>query len=152
MPVNTFGAEVVELPALRLYGRCISTNYADASTDCPALWHEFAKDVRLDVLSYGISIMTGPASFDYMAAVELKSGESIPAGMQEFALPAGAYMKCKCPSIEQLGEVFTFMYEGGWARENTDYQLDFEKPCFEGYTEEYLKSGSLDVYAPLKRK
>ena len=158
--METYNAKIVELEEVRIYGKRISTSYATASQDCPALWHDFAREVGLDELrpectvahSYGVSIMTGPESFDYMAGVELGKGESVPSGMQEFMLPAGPYVKCRCAGLDQLGPVFTFMYESPWVPENSDYAVDFAKPCFEGYTEEYLKTGSLDVYAPLKAK
>ena len=158
--METYNAQIVELKVVHIYGKRISTSYATAAQDCPALWHEFAGEVSLDELrpectvahSYGVSIMTGPESFDYMAGVEFKSGESVPPGMRELALSAGAYLKCRCANLEQLGAVYGFMYESPWVKENSDYTVDFEKPCFEGYTEEYLKSGAFDVYAPLKAK
>ena len=157
---DNFGAAIVELAPVRLYGKRISTSYATASQDCPALWHEFAKNVGLDEFapcsgvaqSYGVSIMTGPESFDYMAAVELAPGKPVPAGMCEFALPGGPYVKCRCPSLQDLEAVYGFIYESPWVKENSYFETDFERPCFEGYTAEYLKSGTFDVYAPLKAK
>lgn len=96
--------------------------------------------------------MTSPTGFYYMAAIDAPANGPIPDGMQEFILPAGVYVKCSCSGIDKIGEVFGFIYEGPWVKENTDFIVDFEKPCFEGYAAEYLTTGQLYIYAPLKRK
>lgn len=156
-----FNAHIVTLPSIRLAGRRIGTSHAGASRDCPTLWREFAKEnIFIESVSsascngvagsYGVSIMTtDPDAFDYMAAVNFSEAQEPPAGMQDLTLDDGAYLKCKCPNISELGSVFNFMYRD-WARGRTDYTVDFNKPCFEGYTDEYMKNGSFDVYAPLK--
>ena len=154
-----YSAEVVELENIRLVGKRISTAYATAAQDCPALWENFSKEMHLCEInegctttrSFGVSIMTGPDSFDYMAAIESPVNGAIE-GIHELLLPKGTYLKCVCPGLDKIGEVFGFMYDGVWTRENTDFNLDFEKPCFEEYTEEYFKNGQLNIYAPLKGK
>lgn len=158
---NTFEVSQLILAPVSLYGIGVNTGHATAMQDCPALWKQFVQLLQLNKApegsftnSYGVSAMTSddPTKFYYFAGVETLPPSADIKDFTTFDLPGGLYAVCLVPSIQQLGEVFSFIYKGSWLPVDAEYQLDMRQPCIEFYTPAYMSDGSFYVYAPLKSK
>ena len=71
--------------------------------------------------------------------------------MRQIELLAGFYASCVVPSLSQLGEAFTFLYEA-WPKTVTEYGPNMQAPCFEYYDERYMESGAFEIYIPILKK
>lgn len=148
---NSFKPEIIEFSELSLNGVKVDTNHENASNDCPDLWRRFSElATGLEKTeSYGISIMTEPNSskFTYWAAVQGR----LP-GSGSVTLPGGTYARCDAQGLEQLGEVYNFLYSSPWLPEDSGLMVDFTKPCFEKYPADWSMTTTFQVYAPLAKK
>ena len=102
-------------------------------------------------LVYGIAVMLDCQNFDYWAAMPAPEGPALPAGMQAIELPAGLYAGCHVASMEQLGEVYTYLYET-WATEQKEYAVNMQAPCFEYYDKKFYELCTFEVYIPVLKK
>ncbi|UQZ90405.1 hypothetical protein C4J81_14795 [Deltaproteobacteria bacterium Smac51] len=151
--VTVIEVKVIEQPARHLVGMKIRTNMRNAQAVCPALWQTFgprmgevkASDVQG---SYGVCIMLNADDFDYWAAVEAPEAASLPSGMESMELPGGVYAKAAVPSLEQLGEAYTYLYDT-WLKGQTGYAASLGAPCFEHYPPNWQINDAFDVYMPL---
>ncbi len=155
--MTTFSVSVSQRPQLRLFGLSVRTNMADAFKDCSHLWEEVFGPRMHEVggekpgectPSYGISIMLDARHLEYWAAVPAGEGVLLPEGMGEVELPAGWYAGCLVPSMAQLGEAYTYLYET-WPKTASGYAPNMQAPGFEYYDERYLESGAFEVYMPV---
>ena len=159
---QSFDIMVKELPARTLVGLFVNTTYQNAFTDCTRVWeHDFMPrlpeithrpSAEFPSVTYGVSVMTGEeGAFTYWATTELPVGTAVPEGMSVLELPGGLYACCALPSLALLSDAYTYLYTA-WSDSNKDYAVNFQTPCFERYDEEYLKSGSLEIYAPVVKR
>ncbi len=155
--MTTFSVSVSHRPPVRLFGLFVRTSMADAFKDCPDLWEKVFAPRMHEVSgkkpgeyapSYGISIMLDAQRFDYWAAMPAREGLALPEGMGEIELPAGLYASCLAPSLAQLGEAYTYLYET-WPKTAPGYAPNMQAPCFEYYDERYLESGVFEVCMPV---
>jgi predicted transcriptional regulator YdeE len=153
-----FAIKIVERPAVKAAGLKVHTSLDKASVDCPKLWGENFAPNYMETFpcdgsgnSYGVSVMTSETEFDYWAVMPLGNGAKVPAGLEEITIPGGAYAECPVKSLQEMGEAYTYIYTA-WSAAQKDYAVNFQAPCLELYTTDYLKNGSLTVYAPVVKK
>ena len=154
-----FNVAVVSRPRIKIAGFKIATTMERAGQDCPRIWEEkfgpvmdsFPADPAYPNQSYGLSVMTGPDTFDYWAAMPIAESTPVPEGMESTYLEEGQFCECKLASLAELGPAFTYIY-GDWAAKNGKYTVEMAKPGYELYTDEYMKNGSLAVYCPVTKK
>lgn len=155
--MTTFAVSISQRQQLRLFGISINTSLANASVDCPHLWEKvFAP--RMHEISckepgeygpcYGICRMTDAQHFEYWAAMPIRAGLALPKGMRQIELPAGIYAGFLVPSLAQLGEAYTYLYEA-WPKTEVGYVPNMQAPCFEYYDERYLESGAFEIHMPI---
>lgn len=152
-----FAVTIVERPAVKTAGVKVCTTMEKASVDCPKLWSDtfvpymeaFPCDGSGE--SYGVCIMTSETEFDYWAVMPLGKDAKAPDGLAELSLPGGLYAECPVKSLAEMSEAFTYLY-GPWGASQKEYALNMQAPGFECYTRDYLKNGSLIVYAPVIKK
>ena len=159
--MTAYTVSVSQRPQLRLFGISVRTSMSNASVDCPHLWeklfgprmHEISgkKPDTYHGPSYGISIMHDTQNFEYWAAMPASEGLPLPKGMRQTELPAGLYASCLVPSLAQLGEAYTCLYET-WPKTVAEYVADMQAPCFEYYDERYMESGAFEIYMPILKK
>ncbi|MDL2209974.1 GyrI-like domain-containing protein [Desulfovibrio sp. OttesenSCG-928-O18] len=152
-----FSITVVSRPALSLVGMCVRTTMIDAPVDCSRLWHEtFAP--RMGEFStccadesYGISRVVDEATgaFDYWAAVPVPEDFPVPAGMAPATLPAGLYAHTHVPSLDMLHQAYTAIFKT-WLPSQKAYTVNIEAPSYERYPAEYLKTGTFELFFPVK--
>lgn len=161
----SFVFSVVEVGEKKLAGIKVETSMEKAARDCPDLWHTFgprceaelAEIANLEGGAYGISVMTGnEGSFTYWAAVEVFPDASLPEGMAFTTIPAGLYVRCTVPGLEQLGSAFEAMY-GEWPRSQGKYAIshDPQGVCFELYPlqpKPWDVTDPLEIYGPVVKK
>lgn len=148
---------VVSRPETALVGMFVRTNMQQAMTDCPKVWHEDFGPRMSELCgescteSYGVSWMVDEVdcSFDYWAAVPVKEGVQIPEGMSTTTLPAGLYAELAMPSLEKLQEAYTTIWEK-WLPNQKEYPPDEAAPSYEVYPADYMQTGKLVLYFPVK--
>lgn len=155
--MSTFSVSVSQRPQLRLFGLSVRTSMTDAFKDCPHLWEKVFAPRMHEVSGkkpgeygpcYGVSVMLDAQRFDYWAAMPPREGVALPQGMRQIELPAGLYASCLAPSLAQLGEAYTYLYES-WAKNAADYAPNMQAPCFEYYDERFLESGAFEIAMPV---
>jgi predicted transcriptional regulator YdeE len=154
---------IIEFPALELAGLKVRTTMLEIQRDCPALWECFGprmfelsgKDAcpGFQGESYGASVPVDMdnGTFDYWAAMPVKPGEALPAGMERLGVAPGLYAACALPSLAELGAAYNYIYLE-WLPGQSEYTLNMASPCFERYDQRYLESGVFDVLVPLLKK
>ena len=161
---SVFSVSIVALPPLSLFGLFVRTTMEKAPQDCSRLWEQVFLP-RMPELnpkahsefpgdSYGVSVMdmdnADTHAFTYWAAMAVPEGMPLPEGMSRFDLPGGFYATCRVPSLERIGEAYTYLYMG-WDTAGAGYELIMPAPCFERYGKDYLSSGALDIFAPVRK-
>ncbi len=154
---NISAPEIVDFGPKWLTGLQITTSYATAAQDCPALWEKFATAIKLEKLtqgaSYGVSIMgSEPTRFDYFAGVDYPPAGTDPAQFSTLALPGGKYARCRVRGMENIGGAFNLLYENDAVAKVSEYTVNMFAPCFEMYTAEYTTEQVFYIYAPIQRK
>jgi predicted transcriptional regulator YdeE len=99
-------------------------------------------------------------SFEYIAALSARPESPVPAGMVEADIPAGRYAVFQVESLDKIQEAWADASK--WLATLTDYDVYCDgsrgicdcanHPCFEFYPEEFMKTGRLEIYFPLKNK
>lgn len=154
-----FAVSLEERPALRVMGVKVGTDMDHASLDCPALWKAFEPRMREVACSrpesYGISVLTGNpekngCAFDYWAALPAAKDAPLPEGMEEFRLFAGTHAFFEVPSLAEASAAYGWFYTQ-WLPGQNEYTLNMASPCFELYTEGFLKTGKFFLYFPVAR-
>ena len=146
---------IVVRPAMRLAGAKIRTEMPFAKKDIKKLWMETIPQVKeflngdTDAV-FGISWLVDPdtTAFDYYAAIKLFSDCVLPEGFSEIEVPAGLYAECDLPSREMLHQLYHYFYYE-WLPQNKDGLSLGNSPCYEVYSKDFLKTGSLKVYMPV---
>ena len=156
--MTTYAVSVSQHPQLRLFGISVRTSMSNASADCLRLWehvfgprmHEISgkKPDAYHGPSYGISIMLDERHFEYWAAMPVSEGLAQLKDMRRIELPAGLYAGCVVPSLAQLGEAYTYLYES-WPKTMTEYGANMQAPCFEYYDGRYRESGAFEIHVPV---
>ena len=152
---------IVTVPSLVLCGLYVRTSMQNASEDCPRLWEQTFLPRMAELCrtpshecqgeSYGISVMDGtaPHEFTYWAAMPYGPETPLPEGMSRIELQGGSYARCRVPSLQQLGEAYTYLYMR-WRDPDGAFAPDMTLPCFERYGAAYLERGELDIFMPLR--
>ena len=158
--MSIFTVSVTERPVTRLFGVSVRTDMTNAPMDCSDLWenifgprmHEISgeKSDEYHGPSYGISVMLDSQYFEYWAAMEAPEGMALPTGMKQFEIPASLYASCLVPSIANMGEAYTYMYE--WPRTQEKYILNMQAPCFEYYDNRFGESGVFELFLPVVKR
>ncbi len=152
--MDDYSAKIVIRFDINCAGLKVRTSMADSAKDCPALWGKF--EPRMGELSphpaesYGVSMTIDENTFDYWAVMPLADGAQVPAGMEEFRLPGGQFVRFDVPSLGALGGCYEFAY-GQWPAANKEHLLDFARPCYELYNEEYMEKGNFWLYCPVTK-
>ena len=148
--------QVIERPAITVIGLNIRTK--PMSPEIPALWPKFV--ARIDEIentaeprvSYGVMRMpAGMQALDYMAAVSVRPGGRVPAGMESITIPAGMYTACRYPLSglpAGFGELFNRLLP------ESDYE-QISGPHFERYDESFdpRNPGSLvEICIPVRSR
>ncbi len=155
--MSKFTVTIVERPVVRTAGLNVHSTQEKASVDCPKIWSEdfvpYMETFPCDGSgnSYGVCIMTSETEFDYWAVMPLGKDENIPEGLTELTIAGGQYAECPIKSLKEMTEAYTYLYTA-WGQTQKEYAVNFQAPCFERYTREYLKDGSLILYAPVVKK
>lgn len=151
-----FSVKIVERPAIRAAGFKVATTMEKAGVDCPEIWSKtfaphmesFPADPARRHESFGVSAMTSESDFDYWAVMPLAPGANVPGGMAEITIQGGVYAECPVKSLEELGAAFNHVYTT-WPQSQKEYAPDFQKPCYELYTDDFMKNGNLVIYCPV---
>jgi AraC family transcriptional regulator len=149
VPMNL---KTVERPAQAAIGLQIRTKAM--SPEIPALWPKFV--ARIDEIpnpaeprvSYGVMRLDGGA-LEYTAAVSVRSGERIPAGMVAVSLPAGTYAQFSYP-LSGLARGFCEINDELLPASN--YQ-PVHAPFFERYNEAFdprNPHSAVEIYIPVR--
>lgn len=154
-----FQVTVVTRPSIDTAGLKVRTTIQKTSIDCPKIWSEdfgpkmcgFPADPAYPDQSYGVSIMLNENEFDYWAVMPLRSGATVPAGMETLQIAGGLYAECHISSLAELGDAFTYIY-GEWGGTQSKYALNMRGASYELYTSEFMKTGKMSVYCPLLEK
>lgn len=156
--MSKFDIAIVNRPVTDCAGIMVKTSMEKASVDCPALWESFgprmcevSANPEFPDQSFGASVMTSESGFDYWALMPLAPGAAVPEGMKTFTLPAGDYAECRLGSLKEMGDAYKYIYTE-WPSSQEKYGLDMGGVSYEGYTSDYMKTGELVIYCPLKAK
>lgn len=152
--MSNYHVTVADYPSKQLVGMKVRTSMKNSHQDCPALWQHFGPRIG-ELLgnreSYGVSVMINEEEFYYWAVVEWEPLSPLPEGMERIDIPAGKYAKCTAPSLNELADVYMYIY-GGWPESQDEYTFDEKKACIELYRTGWQPEDALDVYMPLKAK
>lgn len=151
---------VVQVDEKKIAGINVKTDMEKSMVDCPALWGKFmpimcgdlAKNPALiqNAPTYGVSEFIDGNQFTYWAAVQVSKTEGLPEEIQTRAIPAGLYVKCTAPSLEQLGEAY--MALDAWMNAQNKYIYDMQSVAFEEYKNGWQMTDSIDIYAAIVEK
>lgn len=148
---------VVARPEIVCAGIKMSTDFENVMRDCPALWKKFEPSMQAFPAhtafageSFGISVMTGETTLDYWAAMPLAPGAAVPDGMERVVLPAGNYAESDPVTLQDLGKAYDLLYTE-WPKTQEKFAPDMRGLCYEKYTEDFMKSGVLRIYCPLRK-
>ena len=142
---------VVDIAAKRLAGMKTRTTMARAKQDCSALWQTFCPRVPelFSRESYGISAMLDAETFDYWAAGD-PGNAPMPPDTERVDIPAGAYARCRVPSLERIGQAYMHIYQT-WLHGQKAWALNEQAPCFELYAANWTPDMPIDLYVPVKK-
>lgn len=158
MANSPYTVTIVDRPAETLAGLKVATDMERASIDCPKLWEkDFGPrmcEFKLEgePRSYGVSCVTDlkTGAFDYWAAMPIADPADIPPGMATVDLPAGPYAECAIPSLEALSEAYTYIYSR-WLPQQPGYEAANEHPSYELYMDDFMETGRLILYFPVRK-
>lgn len=152
---------VAELPEKMIAGISVETDMQHAQQDCQALWQSFGPRICTELSkhiaipanadSFGISQMLDSERFRYWAAIEISSAEQLPADLQTMIIPAGLYVTCQVPGLEQLCEAYTAMYEK-WPQSQNTYAMNMQGICIERYKNNWQIQDPLEIYGSVVKK
>jgi AraC family transcriptional regulator len=148
--------KIVDLPAKTLVGLQVRSSMGKFAQDGQALWQAFAPRVNEAAAdpreTFGVIIKLGGDEFEYWAAVEaaLPTEGPLPAHMKKLEIPAGTYVACAVPSMEQVGAAYGHIY-GEWARANPANPPEHGRPYLELYPRPGGPGAPMHIYVPVKK-
>ena len=107
---------IVELAGFSVVG--LKYHGRNENKEIPEMWDAFhlripeIRNMVTDRTAYGISASMDPVTgeFDYIAGIEVVSGEDIPKGMIRFEVSGGKYAVFRI-TLPKIGETFRYAYE-----------------------------------------
>jgi predicted transcriptional regulator YdeE len=160
MTTTTFvEPQIVALPALHLAG----CRYAGMNEhgEVPQMWEnqffphvaEVAPDPQ-HWISYGVARelegVPPDQGFEYLAALEVPPGASLPEGWVTWDIPALTYAVVPAEDVPGIAPASDFFYHK-WLPASTDYEMDAPL-MIEIYKEDFSETQIIFLHFPVKRK
>lgn len=132
-------------------------SYEQAS-EIAILWQSFAPQIgrvpgQIGSVAYGVTCDAGPAGFDYMAAVEVKSFADVAGPFQSLRIPEHAYaVFAHRGHVSGIHTTMCYIHSS-WLP-GSEYVAD-DTPSFERYGAEFdpkTGSGTIEIFVPIIAK
>jgi predicted transcriptional regulator YdeE len=149
---------------LRYVGKNENQEIKELWNDKTGLWSHMPeiKTSPADFIVAGICRCLPDAtdgSFEYFAAVSADPNAPVPSGLAETSIPADTFAVFAVDGLDKIQQGWMSALE--WIKSHPEWDVYCDRdrgfcdcanhPCFERYTDEFMKTGKFYIYFPVKR-